>query len=75
MPESIATVPHHSDGAATLRPAPPTDAPLLRHWDTQTHVIVGRDGGDWGSSFWSTDDWTTMTARFIASPEAIGTRP
>lgn len=34
--------------AITLRSATPADAPLLRHWDTQPHVIAGHGGGDWG---------------------------
>lgn len=42
-----------------LRPATPEDAPMLRHWDEQPHVIASDPNDDWG---WETElgrvhDW------------------
>ena len=31
----------------TLRPATPAEAPLLRHWDEQPHVIASDPNDDW----------------------------
>jgi len=46
-------------GLVTLRPATPADAPLLRHWDRQPHVIAAKTDEDWQ---WETElriqrDW------------------
>jgi aminoglycoside 6'-N-acetyltransferase len=46
-------------GLVTLRPATPADAPLLRHWDSQPHVIAAKKEEDWQ---WETElriqrDW------------------
>lgn len=35
-------------GRIALRPATPADVPLLRHWDTQPHVIAADPHDDWG---------------------------
>jgi aminoglycoside 6'-N-acetyltransferase len=59
MPESGATAKNNALGAIALRPATPADAPLLRHWDKQPHVIAGHGGGDWGweVELTRTPDW------------------
>ncbi|PSN16356.1 GNAT family N-acetyltransferase [filamentous cyanobacterium CCT1] len=46
-------------GSITLRAATPADAPLLRHWDEQPHVIAADPNDDWA---WETElgyapDW------------------
>lgn len=35
------------DRSISLRPARPADAPLLRHWDEQPHVIASDPNDDW----------------------------
>jgi len=35
------------DAALTLRPATIADAPLLRHWDEQPHVLASDPNDDW----------------------------
>jgi aminoglycoside 6'-N-acetyltransferase len=43
----------------TLRPATPADAPLLRHWDEQPHVVASDPNYDWhwGSELANYPDW------------------
>ncbi len=46
-------------GETRLRPAVPEDAPMLRHWDEQPHMIASGLNDDWG---WETElglthDW------------------
>ncbi len=36
------------DRMVSLRPATPADAPLLRHWDEQPHVVAADPNDDWG---------------------------
>ncbi len=45
--------------AITLRPATPADAPLLRHWDEQPHVVAAdpNDDWDWENELARTPDW------------------
>ncbi len=47
------------EGRITLRVATPADAPLLRHWDEQPHVVASDPNDDW---HWETElayepDW------------------
>jgi aminoglycoside 6'-N-acetyltransferase len=54
-----------------LRPAAPSDAPLLRHWDTQPHVIASDPNDDWE---WETElgrshDWREqLVAEILGRP-------
>ncbi|MBE9157234.1 acetyltransferase [Nodosilinea sp. LEGE 06152] len=41
-----------SPGSINLRAATPADAPLLRHWDEQPHVIAADPNDDWA---WETE--------------------
>ena len=41
----------------TLRPATPDDAPLLRHWDEQPHVLASDPNDDW--------EWETELGRAV----------
>jgi hypothetical protein len=46
-------------GIVTLRPVKPADAPLLRRWDREPHVIAAKTNEDWQ---WETElkirrDW------------------
>jgi aminoglycoside 6'-N-acetyltransferase len=36
-----------NDNVITLRPATPSDASLLRHWDEQPHVVAADPNDDW----------------------------
>jgi aminoglycoside 6'-N-acetyltransferase len=65
----------------TLRNATPADAPLLRHWDDQPHVIASDPNDDW---HWETElayepDWREqLVAELTAGPSASSkslTRP
>jgi aminoglycoside 6'-N-acetyltransferase len=59
MPESSAPASPYPSAAIALRTATAADAPLLRHWDRQPHVIAGHGGGDWGweVELTRTPDW------------------
>lgn len=60
-----------SEMAIILRLATPADAPLLRHWDEQPHVIAADPNDDW--------DWENELARTPAWREQLmaelGDRP
>jgi aminoglycoside 6'-N-acetyltransferase len=36
-----------AEGKLSLRPAPPADVTLLRHWDEQPHIIASDPNDDW----------------------------
>jgi aminoglycoside 6'-N-acetyltransferase len=54
----------------TLRLATPADAPMLREWDAQPHVIAATGGGDW---HWEDELPRTVPWREFLIAEAGGT--
>lgn len=52
-----------SESSITLRPAAPADAPLLRHWDQQPHVIAAAPNDD--------EQWEDELARSPAWRELL----